>query len=238
MVTTCATPDCLRPPADGSYTCRPCDMGRKPMTNPQSPHAAANKGGWQPRIMKDGKPIQDGQEIKGVAKTVKMPPPGSLTTKTPKSPTKKVKTSLSTQDSKKAVQQIFNTMWWGWKGGLPPSFPDLFKQFGNYIKSDVKPSSMVGTPDRHRSQINIRGDASYVLLMEVILPQERMSGVERKLTNSPIHIEKRGNVSVPDMMIAIENDGKTFDFEKVDENTYKYEDANGKEHELPRWAIA
>jgi|TARA_R110002110_G_scaffold150598_3_gene342644 hypothetical protein len=212
------------------------------MSNPKSPHAAANKGGWKPKIMRDGKPVQDGQEVMGVAKVVTPPKkvtvPGLTQTQSPKSPSNKVKTSLSKQDSKKAVQMIFNSRWWGWENGLPPQFPELFKQFGKYISASVQPSQMVGNPQSHRSQINIRGIAPYVLIMDIILPQERMSGVERKLTNSPIHIEKRGIVSVPDMIIAIENDGKTFDFEKVDEDTYKYEDANGQEHQLPRWAIA
>ena len=43
------------------------------MSNPKSPHAAANKGGWKPKIMRDGKPVQDGQEVMGVAKVVTPP---------------------------------------------------------------------------------------------------------------------------------------------------------------------
>jgi len=214
------------------------------MTKADSPHAAANKGGWTPKIMKDGKPIQDGQEVKGIPKqVVKQNITGSGNiqvggTVKQKTVTNKVKTSLSKQDSKKAVQMIFNSRWWGWKNGLPPQFPELFKQFGKYISSSVQPSKMVGNPQNHRSQINVRGEAPFVMLMEVILPQESMRGVERKLTMSPALIELRGNVSVPDMLVAIENDGQTFDFEKVDEKTYKYEDANGRTHQLPRWAIA
>ena len=237
MVTTCATPTCLRPPADGMDMCKPCSVGGKPLTNPQSPHAAQHS--FSPRVMKDGKPIKDGSVQMGVP-TVRVPKPGTGTA-TPKvtiSPKNQIKTSLSTQDSKKAVQMIFNSRWWGWQDGLPSQFPDLFAQFGKYHKANVKTSSMVGTPDSHRSQINMSGNAAYVTIMELILPVEGMRSVEKKLRN-PIYAEARGAVSIPDMLVAIENDGKTYTFEKVGDGTiYKYEDDKGKEHQLPRWAIA
>ena len=238
MVITCDVNNCLRPPASDNPTCVPCQMGMPPMTNPQSPHAAQHS--FTPKIMKDGKPIQDGSVNMGVPTLV--PTVGTSSGTAPPKPTiskaKPIKTSLSTQDSKKAVQMIFNSRWWGWEDGLPSQFPDLFAQFGKYHKANVKTSSMVGTPDSHRSQINMKGSPPYVTIMELILPVEGMRSVERKLS-SPIYAEARGEVSIPDMMLAIENDGETYTFEKVGDGTiYKYEDAKGKEHQLPRWAIA
>lgn len=248
MVTTCAVTDCLRPPASDNPSCKACQAGMPPMTNPKSPHAAANAGGFVPRIEKSGKPIQDGKKEMGVAKDVK---PSQTTGTAQQKPANTSSSSKMTPkekaQAKKAVQMIFDTTWFNWVDGMPKMFEDLFKEYGNFVAVTVKPSTMVGLPQKHRGTINIRGKAPYAFIKDTLLRIEGPSAIMRMIETNPTYIEARGNVSAKDMMFALENDGATFDFtlDKVtnaggnnDMSTYTYNTPSKADRKIPRWAIS
>ena len=246
MVTTCAVKDCLRPPASDNPSCKACQAGMPPMKNPNSPHAAANAGGFVPRITQSGKPIQDGKKEMGVPKEVKptqtavtaQQKPANTTTNSPK-------VNIDKAVAKKAVQLIFDTTWFNWDE-TPKIFEKIFKQYGNFVSVQVKPSTMVGLPQKHRGTINISGKASYAFIKDTLLRIEGPSAIMRMIETNPTYTEARGYVSAQDMMFALENDGATFDFtlDKVtnaggnnDMSTYTYNDGK-MDREIPRWAIS
>ncbi len=244
MVTTCATPECLRPPASGSTICQPCSKGLPPMTNPKSPHAATNKGGFVPRIEKSGKPIQDGKEEMGVAKVVSGP---TATQKATNKDSNSPKINIDRAVAKRAVQMLFDMNWHNWADGYPEIFEELFVKYGNFIAATVVASSMTGTPDTHRGTINMKGDPQGVILVDIIYLGEGERETMRSLDTAPLFVELRkgkdnnGNnikVSTQDMMKSIQNNETMQDFVKAssDGSIYKYE-LNGKDVLIPRWAI-
>jgi hypothetical protein len=252
MVTTCAVKDCLRPPASDNLSCKPCQAGMKPMDNPKSPHAAANAGGFIPRIEKSGKPIQDGKEELGKAKIVSpnttAQPENSGQQKATNKEDKLKNMGIDPIIAKKSVQRLFDMGWFNWDGDIPKVFEEMFKDYGNFISANVKPSTMSGVPQKHRGTVNTQAKPSYVMLELVILGQEGKRSAQRAIESNPIFIEGYKNaqgVSAIDMLEAVENNGETFDF-TLDNTTsgdsdfavYSYVDDTGTKRMIPRWAIS
>lgn len=250
MVTTCAVKDCLRPPASDNPSCKPCQAGLPPMNNPLSPHAAANAGGFIPRIEKSGKPIQDGKEELGKAKIVS-PKERIRSIYSPKKPTNTEdnlkKMGIDPAIVKKSVQKLFDMGWYNW-GGVPKVFEELFKGYGNFISASVKPSTMSGVPQKHRGIINTQAKPSYVMLELVILSQEGKRAALRNLESSPTlqdeYTSAKG-VTTLDMLEAVENNGNVYDFTLENTNSpqadyavYSYVDDMGTKRMIPRWAIS
>ena len=252
MVTTCAVKDCVRPPSSDNPSCKPCQAGLPPMDNPKSPHAAANAGGFIPRIEKSGKPIQDGKEELGKAKivipsyTVSSGNPGQQKPTNTKDKLKKM--GIDPALAKKAVQNLFDMGWFNWDG-VPKVFEEMFKEYGNFISANVKPSTMSGVPQKHRGTVNTKALPSYVMLEEVIMKYEGKSAALRNLESSPAlqdGYKKAKRVTAVDMIEAVENNGDTFDFTlenhlpKTDTDfaTYSYVDDTGTKRMIPRWAIS
>ena len=255
MVTTCAVKDCLRPPASDNLSCKPCQAGMKPMDNPKSPHAAANAGGFIPRIEKSGKPIQDGKEELGKAKIVSpnttAQPENSGQQKATNKEDKLKNMGIDPIIAKKSVQRLFDMGWFNWDGDIPKVFEEMFKDYGNFISANVKPSTMSGVPQKHRGTINTQAKPSYVMLELVILGQEGFSSALKAIESNPIFIEGYKNakgVSAIDMLEAVENNGETFDFTletnaiwpstQQDNAVYSYFDDLGTKRMIPRWAIS
>ena len=251
MVTTCAVKDCLRPPASDNLSCKPCQAGMKPMDNPKSPHAAANAGGFVPRIEKSGKPIQDGKEELGKAKivspqiAVSSEGPGQQKPTNTKDKLKNI--GIDPAIAKKSVQKLFDMGWFNWNG-IPAPFEKMFQKYGNFISANVKPSTMSGVPQKHRGTVNTQAKPSYVMLELVILGQEGFSSALKAIESNPIFIDGYKNaqgVSAIDMLEAVENNGETFDF-TLDNTTsgdpdfavYYYFDDLGTKRMIPRWAIS
>ncbi len=251
MVTTCAVKDCLRPPAKDNLSCKPCQYGMTPMDNPLSPHAAANAGGFVPRIEKSGKPIQDGKEELGKAKIV-IPQiavgSGNPAQQKPTNTDDKLKKmGIDPAIVKKSVQELFDMGWYNW-GGVPKVFEELFKDYGNFISASVKPSTMIGVPQNHRGIINTQAKPSYVMLELVILSQEGQRAAFRNLESSPALQDGYTNakgVTTVDMLEAVENNGNVYDFTlentnspKDDYAVYSYVDDMRIKRMIPRWAIS
>ncbi len=251
MVTTCAVKDCLRPPASDNLSCKPCQAGMKPMDNPLSPHAAANAGGFVPRIEKSGKPIQDGKEELGKAKIVSPQIAVGSGNPAQQKPTntedKLKKMGIDPAIVKKSVQELFDMGWYNW-GGVPKVFEELFKDYGNFISASVKPSTMSGVPQKHRGIINIKAKSAYVMLEEVIMKYEGKGAALRNLESSPAlqdgYAGAKG-VTAVDMLEAVENSGDTFAFTLENTNSpqtdyavYSYVDDTETTRMIPRWAIS
>ena len=222
------------------------------MDNPKSPHAAANAGGFIPRIEKSGKPIQDGKEELGKAKivipsyTVSSGNPGQQKPTNTKDKLKKM--GIDPALAKKAVKNLFDMGWFNWDG-VPKVFEEMFKEYGNFISANVKPSTMSGVPQKHRGTVNTKALPSYVMLEEVIMKYEGKSAALRNLESSPAlqdGYKKAKRVTAVDMIEAVENNGDTFDFTlenhlpKTDTDfaTYSYVDDTGTKRMIPRWAIS
>ena len=161
--------------------------------------------------------------------------PANTTTNSPK-------VNIDKAVAKKAVQMIFDTTWFNWDE-TPKIFEKIFKQYGNFISVQVKPSTMVGLPKNHRGTINISGKAPYAFIKDTLLRIEGPSAIMRMLETNPTYTEARGNVSAQDMMCALENDGATFDFTlnypqpNKDMSVYFYNDGK-TDRGIPRWAIS
>jgi len=215
----------------------------KPMTKPNSPHAAANAGGFVPRIEKSGKPIQDGKKEMGVAKDVKPTQLVGTQQKPANNPTNSPKVNIDKAVAKKAVQLIFDTTWFNWDE-TPKIFEKIFKQYGNFVSVQVKPSTMVGIPQSHRGTINISGKAPYAFIKDTLLRIEGPSAIMRMIETNPTYTEARGKVPAEHMMFALENDGKTFDFrlmetDKANPDMSYYDYSDGITNRIiPRWAIS
>lgn len=213
------------------------------MTNPNSPHAAANAGGFVPRIEKSGKPIQDGKKEMGVAKDVKPTQLVGTQQKPANNPTNSPKVNIDKAVAKKAVQLIFDTTWFNWDE-TPKIFEKIFKQYGNFVSVQVKPSTMVGIPQSHRGTINISGKAPYAFIKDTLLRIEGPSAIMRMIETNPTYTEARGKVPAEHMMFALENDGKTFDFrlmetDKANPDMSYYDYSDGITNRIiPRWAIS
>tara|TARA_B110000459_G_C16523082_1_gene453466 strand:- start:515 stop:1189 length:675 start_codon:yes stop_codon:yes gene_type:complete len=223
----------------------------KPMDNPLSPHAAANAGGFVPRIEKSGKPIQDGKEELGKAKIVSPQIAVGSGNPAQQKPTntkdKLKKMGIDPAIVKKSVQELFDMGWYNW-GGVPKVFEELFKGYGNFISASVKPSTMSGVPQKHRGIINTQAKPSYVMLELVILSQEGKRAALRNLESSPAlqdeYTSAKGVTSV-DMLEAVENNGNGYDFTlentnspKTDYAVYSYVDDMRTKRMIPRWAIS
>tara|TARA_Y100000992_G_scaffold293007_1_gene251140 strand:+ start:2672 stop:3346 length:675 start_codon:yes stop_codon:yes gene_type:complete len=224
MSDVCAEQYCLRPVKGKGLVCVPCQKGMPALTNPKSPYA-------------QGKP-------KGSATTGK-----TATTRKPKSqikpqqPQKTQKTptvTVTEKQQKQAVKEIFTCYWYGWENGIPPIFKDIFSKFGTFISDRATPSTMIGTPDTHRSSINIAGNKSFILVKEAIYPMEGEAAAFRAINKSPIMLEALQDVTPTDAIEMVKNDGQTYTFQKdsTDGSQYRYEDGQGVERKIPRWAIA
>ena len=248
MVTTCAVKDCLRPPASDNLSCKPCQAGMKPMDNPLSPHAAANAGGFIPRIEKSGKPIQDGKEELGKAKIVSPQTTAVPGKQKPTNTKDKLKNmGIDPAIAKNSVQKLFDMGWFNWNG-IPASFEKMFQKYGNFISANVKPSTMSGVPQKHRGIVNIKAKSAYVMLEEVIMKYEGKGAALRNLESSPAlqdgYAGAKG-VTAVDMLEAVENSGDTFDFTLENTNSpqtdyavYSYVDDMRTKRMIPRWAIS
>jgi len=233
---TCATPTCLRSPADNDTQCIHCQRGMKPMTNPLSPQAAGNS--LTPKVLgpQTGMPLGD-----------KLGFPIIL----PKKPTVIPKQTVGTKViktkeeikilNKVAVEQIFNSYWYGWKNGHPTLFDEIFSEYGNFIHFSVKPSTMVGTPDTHFSTINSSGHAQFAVFVMIHKDKLESNGsIQRQFSRNahPAVSQILHGISPQDTFAILENNGKPYNFTKVGNgDTYLYDD-NGIQRKLPKWAIA
>ena len=221
------------------------------MNNPLSPHAAANAGGFIPRIEKSGKPIQDGKEELGKAKiispqiVVSSGNPGQQKPTNTKDKLKKM--GIDPALAKKAVQNLFDMGWFNWDG-VPKVFEEMFKEYGNFISANVKPSTMSGVPQKHRGTVNTKAKPAYVMLEEVIIKYEGFNAALRNLEKSPALLSEytsAKDVTAADMLEAVENNGETFDFTLENTNSpspdyavYSYVDDANYKRMFPRWAIS
>ena len=238
---TCATPTCLRSPADNDTQCIHCQRGMKPMTNPLSPQAALKLPGnnWiTPKVLgpQTGMPLGD-----------KLGFPIIL----PKKPTVIQKQTVGTKViktkeeikilNKVAVEQIFNSYWYGWENGHPKLFYEIFSQYGNFIHFSVKTSNMVGTPDTHFSTINSSGHAQFAVFVMIHKDKLESNGsIQRQFSRNahPALSQILHGISPQDTFAILENNGKPYNFTKVGNgDTYLYDD-NGIQRKLPKWAIA
>ena len=238
---TCATPTCLRSPADNDTQCIHCQRGMKPMTNPLSPQAALKLPGnnWiTPKVLgpQTGMPLGD-----------KLGFPIIL----PKKPTVIPKQTVGTKViktkeeikilNKVAVEQIFNSYWYGWENGHPKLFDEIFSQYGNFIHFSVKTSNMVGTPDTHFSTINSSGHAQFAVFVMIHKDKLESNGsIQRQFSRNahPAVSQILHGISPQDTFAILENNGKPYNFTKVGNgDTYLYDD-NGIQRKLPKWAIA
>jgi len=239
MAEKCNTPTCLRGVDATGQLCLPCQKGMRPMTNPKSPHAFDNPTkGVTTGFGKKNQPIS---VTKGGNKPKTVPILVKPTLKVSKSYNnwKKDKTAIEIKSlQKKAVKLIFSSYWYGWDDGLPDAFKEIFKDYGVFITGREVPSKMVGTPDVHTSHINMRGNASFVVVMDAIFPLEGESRTFQHIERSPILQDALGSVSTTAAIELIKNNGMPFTLNKKDEKTYLWQDGNGIEREIPTWAIA
>ena len=64
---------------------------------------------------------------------------------------------------------------------------------------------MQGTPDVHKSSINVAGDKSFILIKEAIYPYEGEAAAFKAIKMSPIMIEKLGDVTPTDAIEMVKN---------------------------------
>jgi len=238
---TCATPTCLRSPADNDTQCIHCQRGMKPMTNPLSPQAAGNKvklGFDYPGILgpQTGMPLGD-----KLGFPIILPKKPTVISKQPVD-TKVIKTKEEIKIlNKVAVEQIFNSYWYGWENGHPKLFDEIFSQYGNFIHFSVKTSNMVGTPDTHFSTINSSGHAQFAVFVMIHKDKLESNGsIQRQFSRNahPALSQILHGISPQDTFAILENNGKPYNFTKVGNgDTYLYDD-NGIQRKLPKWAIA
>ena len=143
--------------------------------------------------------------------------------------------------NKVAVEQIFNSYWYGWENGHPKLFDEIFSQYGNFIHFSVKTSNMVGTPDTHFSTINSSGHAQFAVFVMIHKDKLESNGsIMRQFQNNahPALSQILHGISPQDTFSILENNGKSYNFTKVGNgDTYLYDD-NGIQRKLPKWAIA
>ena len=238
---TCATPTCLRSPADNDTQCIHCQRGMKPMTNPLSPQAALKLPGnnWiTPKVLGPQTVMPLGDKLGFPIILPKKP------TVIPKQTvgTKVIKTKEEIKIlNKVAVEQIFNSYWYGWENGHPKLFDEIFSQYGNFIHFSVKTSNMVGTPDTHFSTINSSGHAQFAVFVMIHKDKLESNGsIQRQFSRNahPALSQILHGISPQDTFAILENNGKPYNFTKVGNgDTYLYDD-NGIQRKLPKWAIA
>ena len=220
----CDTPDCLRGVGRGDTffpLCLACGNGFPPMKNPKSPHAWNRQNGNPTPIILPKKP--------------------TVISKQPVD-TKVIKTKEEIKIlNKVAVEQIFNSYWYGWENGHPKLFDEIFSQYGNFIHFSVKTSNMVGTPDTHFSTINSSGHAQFAVFVMIHKDKLESNGsIQRQFSRNahPALSQILHGISPQDTFAILENNGKPYNFTKVGNgDTYLYDD-NGIQRKLPKWAIA
>ncbi len=255
MAEKCNTPECLRGVENAGEQCMPCELGMPPMKNAKSPHSYTSKVKG-----KTGKPSHKKPSLAKIVSALQKPKKEEVTVekggkvailpdktmivydkqgnKTKVKPTKS--SAQIEQLQKDAVKVIFSSYWYGWEGGIPPAFKDIFSKFGMFISDRAIASTMKGTPDVHKSSINVAGDKSFILIKEAIYPYEGEAAAFKAIQMSPIMMEKLGDVTPTDAIEMVKNDGGAFTFTKTkaDGSEYSYEDSHGVTRKLPRWAIA
>jgi len=255
MAEKCATPECLRGVDDLGDSCIPCQKGFPPMKNPKSPHAWNNTASKKPGVSgtpKHGnKPpntpkkkeitVEEGGKIQVMPdKTIIMTDKKGYKTKFKEH--ERIQAEIK-QIQRKAVELIFASYWYGWPDGIPEAFTEIFKDYGVFATGREVPSQMVGSPQVHKSQVNVKGHPSFVLVMEVIYPIQGEASTFREIERSPVMMDALNGVSPTHAIEMIKNHGKTFTFQKVggtvtDGSVYKYIDDTGTTRMIPRWAIA
>ena len=229
MVEKCDTPDCLRGVGVVGQLCLPCGNGLPPMKNPKSPHA------WNNQIGTPAKGVTTGF----VKKEKKVNNQPISVTKGGDKP--KTDPIIDKTLQRKAVQLIFSAYWYGWKDGLPDGFEEIFKDYGTFVTGREVASKMVGTPAVHTSHINMKGNPSFVFIVDFLYPAEGERRTFEHIERSPTIMDALGGVSAVDAIELIKSDKlnpmKPFTFYKKDENTYTWSD-NGVKREIPTWAIA
>ena len=236
MAEKCNTPECLRGVDNAGEQCMPCELGMPPMKNAKSPHSYTSKVKGNTAKPSHKKPKKGGITVeKGGKLTIVTDNKGRRVRVKPKKSSAQIE-----QLQKDAVKAIFSSNWNGGEGGIPPAFADIFSKFGAFISDRAVPSKMQGTPDVHKSSINVAGDKSFILIKEAIYPYEGEAAAFKAIKMSPIMIEKLGDVTPTDAIEMVKNDGDTFTFTKTkpDGSEYSYEDPQGVVRKLPRWAIA
>lgn len=229
MAEKCDTPSCLRGVGAIGQICMPCEKGMPPMTNPKSPHAWNNPIGSATTGSTSKKP-------KSQDKVKSEPKPKVVIPKTAK--WKKDKSDMEIKRlQRNAVELIFTTYWYGWPKGIPGAFTDIFKDYGVFLTGREVPSKMVGTPDIHKSHINMRGNAAFVIIMEAIYPIQGESWAFKEIQDSQILMEALGGVSATHAIELVKHDGESYTFTKKDEKIYTWVE-NGVKREIPKWAIA
>ena len=142
-------------------------------------------------------------------------------------------------DMKKAVALLLESYWFGWDDGKPHIFDKMFDKYGTFVPSVGKASSMKGTPDKHTSKINLsaRGEGQTVKM----LMREGKVVLQEKVGTSPALQEAFKNMSIEQIVLLIENDGKKFEFFKrnMEPPYYNYypTGASLPMGMIPRWAI-
>jgi hypothetical protein len=237
MAEKCDTPDCLRGVDAIGQLCLPCENGLPPMKNPKSPHAWNHQNGTQKKPK------------------LRIVPPTNITTGI-KNPQKKPKLRIVHDGQnkpktdpiidktlqRKAVQLIFSAYWYGWKDGLPDEFEEIFKDYGTFATGREVASKMVGTPDKHTSHINMKGNPSFAFIVDFLYPAEGERRTFEHIERSPVIMEALGGVSAVDAIELIKSDKsnpmKPFTFTKKNEQTYTWIDDSNITREIPTWAIA
>jgi len=232
MAEKCDTPECLRGVGATGEQCLPCKKGMPPMKNANSPYA---------HTALTSKLKNPSQGVMPYAQpSTSLPQKPSKAVKV-KNKVKKWMTGKTDSEVKRlqkdAVQTIYSAYWFGWPDGIPDAFKDIFAQYGLFISDRAIPSTMVGTPDSHKSTINARGNASFRIIMDAIYPYEGEAATLRNIHQSPIMKDAVKSLNDGDIMAMVKGDGNAYTFEKIDEVYYKYDD-NGTTRMIPRWAIA
>jgi hypothetical protein len=242
---TCATPTCVRPPANSGLLgkCIPCKLGHPPMTNSKSPHAAGNS---KPKIpesaVKAPTTFKERPSGNNILTPVGLADSGIFSK--PKGYTKSMDDKRKQfMLNKKAVELIFNTYWYGWKDGNPEVFTELFKKYGNFIHFSVKPSTMDGSPETHRGTINVQADAQgemYLSMFNESGGRQRLMEIFGRTIRGPLVKTLIEDMTVTDAVAMFKNNKLDTTFTRkgdITSEVYTYDD-NGTKREIARWAIA
>jgi hypothetical protein len=208
--------------------------GMPPMQNENSRYAYQNIGG-------SGNVQAGGNVVMSYSKPSTSLPQKPTKTVKLKNKVKKWMTGKTDSEVKRlqkdAVQAIYSAYWFGWPDGIPEVFKDIFAQYGLFISDRAIPTTMVGSPDSHKSTINARGNASFRIIMDAIYPYEGEAATLKNIRQSPIMQDAVKGMSDGDIMEMVKQDGDAFTFIKVDDDFYEYDD-KGTTRMIPRWAIA
>ena len=146
-------------------------------------------------------------------------------------------------DMKKAVELLLESYWFGWDDGKPHIFDKMFDKYGTFVPSVGKASSMVGTPDKWTSKINLaaRGEGQTVkmlMMQEGKIVLQKMLNPKPGERGAPALQEAFKDMPPQSVVYLIEHDGEKYEFEKHGPGKYYiFKDKNNKPHIIPRWAI-